>query len=137
MNSYKVNIFKISLGLSVISSLIILSFREYFFYLPFQGGFTLFSFLGFAALIGWVSLVLLPPIFFLSEKTWSSLKTVSFLTAVTLFTASTLGVKVYNFATSGAFFADYLVVYPALFFFEWLLPSFYIFVVLKTKQYKN
>ncbi len=134
MNTYKVDIFKISLGLSVISSLIILSFRDYFLYVPFQGGFNLFSFLGFTALIGWICLVLLPPVFFLDTKSWNSTKYIGFFVAVTLFTVSTLGVKIYSLATLGTIFADYLVLYPALFFIEWMLPIFYIFVALSRNK---
>jgi hypothetical protein len=116
--------------MSVLTLLVILSFPSYFLYLPFQDGFSLFAFLGFTALLGWISLVVLPPIFF-ANPVWGTGKKVVFIAAVSLYTLSTVGVKWVSLFTIGTFYADYLVIYPVLIFIEWLLPIFYIYVAVR------
>jgi hypothetical protein len=126
--------FKTSLALSVLTFLVVLSFPNYFLYVPFQDGMSLFSALGFFALLGWVSLVVLPPVFFAGAAKWRLGKTVGFIAAVSLYTLSTVGVKVASLVSIGTFYADYLIIYPILIFIEWILPAFYIYVVLKQNK---
>lgn len=126
-----VKMFEISLALSVITVLVILSFPSYFLYLPFQDGIGLFAVLGFFALLGWVCLVVLPPVFFADVKRWTTKKNIAFIAVVSLYTLSTLGVKLASLITIGEFYGDYLIIYPVLIFIEWILPVFYIFVALR------
>ena len=131
MKTFSIDIFRVSLALSVISMLIILSFSEFFIYVPLSGGINLLTLLGLFAFIGWVALVVLPPIFFLLIKNWNLITVTGFITVVTLYTAATFGVKIYSLATMGAIYAQYLILYPALFLVEWIIPGFYIYVALR------
>jgi hypothetical protein len=137
MKSFNLGIRQLSLGLSAVTLLIIFSFRDYFLYIPFQDGFSVFAFLGFTALVGWISLVVFPPVFFSDNKPWNSFKTILFFLAIGLYTASTLCVKIYSLATIGTFYANYLVLYPALFLIEWLVPGFYVFAFWRTRKIQN
>jgi hypothetical protein len=134
MNSSKSDVFRLSLAASLVSALIILSFRQYFFYLPFQNGFNLLSILGFLALLGWISLVIVPPILLLETENWTLRRHVLFLISVSVWTLSTLAIKIYNLLTFGQIWADYLILYPALFFVEWLLPAYYIYLSLSLRN---
>ena len=125
MNANKVDVFKVSLAASVVTLFIILSFQRYFFYIPFQNGFDVLSTFGFTAILGWVSLVVAPPLLLWKSETWTKQKNVIFLISVLLWTASTVGIKIYTLSTVGQVFAEYLVLYPVLFFMEWLLPGYY------------
>jgi hypothetical protein len=131
MKQLRVDMFQVSVAFSVLTALVILSFPSYFLYLPFQDGFSLFAFLGFTTLLGWIFLVIIPPLFFSSSAKWSTLKSALFVAGVSLYTLSTLGVKVASLLSIGVFYAEYLVLYPVLIFIEWLLPSFYIYVALR------
>lgn len=138
MTRFKIDIFKVSLAASVVTALIALSFRQYFFYVPFQNGVDLISTFGFFALIGWIALVLVPPLILSRTETWKNFRHVTFLISVSMWTGATLAIKIYTLSTIGQIFADYLVAYPALFFVEWLLPIYYIFLAITLrKNYVN
>ena len=131
MKPFGLNIFETSLGLSVLTTLVILSFPSYFLYLPFQDGISLFSVLGFTALLGWIFLIVLPPVFLAGPAGWRIKKTIGFIAVVSLYTLSTLGVKIVSLISLGTFYAQYLIIYPVLIFIEWLLPIFYVYVALR------
>jgi hypothetical protein len=131
MKTFSIDIFRVSLALSAISMLIILSFSQFFFYAPLAGGISPLTLLGLFALIGWVSLVVLPPVFLLLVKKWNLRAVVGLISAATLYTAATFGVKILSLATMGAIYAQYLILYPALFLVEWIIPAFYVYVALR------
>jgi uncharacterized membrane protein len=134
MKTYSIDIFRVSLALSVISMLIILSFSEFFIYVPLSGGISLLTLLGLFAFIGWIALVVLPPIFLLLIKNWNLIAVIAFISVVSLYTAATFAVKIYSLATMGAIYAQYLILYPALFLVEWIIPAFYIYVALRLRR---
>ena len=134
LNIYKLDIFKVSIAASAVTALIILSFRQYFFYIPFQNGFDAISTFGFLALLGWISLVVVPPIVLSGAEKWTTRRHVIFLISVLMWTGSTLAIKIYTLSTVGQIWADYLVAYPALFFVEWLLPGYYVFLAVTLRK---
>ena len=122
----RLTIFFVSLILSIASASIVLSFRKFFFYVPFAGGFGFRETFAFIALLGWIALVVIPPLLLRRIERWSDLKTGLLIGAASLYTLATLAIKVNNTVLYGDPFVLYLVNYPALFFLEWLLPAFYI-----------
>lgn len=125
MTSFKLDALKASLIASVVTAFTALSFPQYFLVAPFANGVNLLSWLGFLTTLGIVSLILLPPLF-LRRDTWSKAKTIFFVFFVSLFTLSTALIKIYTLVTMGTVFADYLILYPILFFIEWILPILYV-----------
>lgn len=126
MTSFKLDAFTASVIASVVTALTVLSFPQYFLLVPFANGVTILSSLGFATTIGLVTLIVLPPLFLLGKDSWSMAKTLIFVFSVSLFTLSTAIIKIYTLVTMGTIWADYLIVYPILFFIEWLLPTLYV-----------
>lgn len=134
MFPFNLDVFKVSLAASVISVLVTLSFPQYFFFVPFANGVNVMSTLGFLSSVGLIAMIVLPPIFLLDVDQWSRTKNVYFLIAVTTWTLTTVAIKIYTLATLGRIWADYLVLYPVLFFIEWLLPIFYVILAFKLRS---
>ena len=119
--------FRVSLYASVVSVLIILSFRDYFLFVPFRNGFDFLSVMGAISLLGWISLVVVPPLMLANKSArWNGARKWVFIAAVSLWTFATLLIKIYGLAVTGQLWAQYLIMYPALIFIEWVLPIFYI-----------
>jgi hypothetical protein len=76
-------------------------------------------------------LVASPPLFLSSEYKWTATKYWFYMFAVTLWTSSTLLIKFYTLLTLGQIPYQYLVVYPVMFYFEWIIPALYVFVGIK------
>jgi hypothetical protein len=125
VTSFKLDALKVSLIASVVTAFTALSFPQYFLVAPFANGVNLLSWLGFVTTLGIVSLIVLPPLF-LRRDSWSKAKTIFFVFFVSLFTLSTALIKIYTLVTMGTVFADYLILYPILFFIEWILPILYV-----------
>lgn len=122
----KISIFFVSLMLSVVSATIVLSFRQFFLYVPFAGGVSFREIFAFVSQVGWISLLVVPPLLLRRVEGWSRLKTAVLIASASLYTFATLAIKANNVAMYGDPFAMYLLNYPALLFLEWLLPAFYI-----------
>jgi hypothetical protein len=134
MFSENSNPVKPSVALAIIMALAILSFRQYFFYVPFANGFNAISFLGFCALIGWLALLLMPPTLLSMTKTWSTAKSVLLMISVLVYPVSTTFVKIYTLSTYGKIWAQYLALYPILAFIEFVVPAFYIIVAVSLNR---
>lgn len=134
MKDPKLSTLKVSILISVSLFLVTLSFKSFFYYVPFANGFNLLSSLQALTVLGWILLVAAPPLFFASSLPWSKSKLVLFFTSVGLWTASTLLIKVYTFATLGKIWAEYLTVYPVMIYFEWIVPFFYIWLGVKMRR---
>lgn len=122
----RVSLFVVSSMLSLISITVILSFRDFFFFVPLAGGISFREVFAFISQIGWVLLIITPPLLLRKVEGWSSLKMWLLISASSLYTLATLGIKVNNVMNFGDPFAAYLTTYPSLFFLEWLLPAFYV-----------
>jgi hypothetical protein len=133
VNSFRLDALKASLIASVVTAFTVLSFPQYFLVAPFASGVNILSWLGFVTTIGIVSLIVLPPLFLLRRDSWSKAKTIFFVFFVSLFTLSTALIKIYTLVTMGTVFADYLILYPILFFIEWILPILYVILAFKIR----
>jgi hypothetical protein len=128
MKDPKLSTLKVSLLISISLFLITLSFKSFFYYVPFANGFNLLSSLQALTVLGWVLLVAAPPLFFSTAMPWSKSKLTLFFVSVSLWTVSTALIKVYTLATLGKIWAEYLTVYPVMIYFEWVAPAFYIWL---------
>jgi hypothetical protein len=129
---YREHAFRVSLYASVVSVLIVLSFKDYFLFVPFSNGVDFLSVMGAFSLLGWVSLVVAPPLLLSNQAArWTSSKKWLLVAAASLWTFSTLLIKIYGLAVTGQLWANYLIVYPVLIFFEWVLPVYYVLLAFK------
>lgn len=121
--------FPVSLIISAVILLTVLSFPEYFFFIPgVPDGFTIFSFMQVFSTLGWVSLILTPPLMlgFSNLANWGKVRSSLFLVGVTLWTAATLIVQIITLALYGEVWLEYMIVYPIFFFMSVIAPAIYI-----------
>lgn len=129
---YRAHAFRVSLYASLITTLVVLSFRDYFLFVPFANGFTYLSFLGALSMLGWILLIAVPPMLLANKDArWSGSRKWLFIFASSLWTFATLLIKIYGLATTGQLWANYLIVYPVMFFVEWILPIYYVFLAIR------
>ena len=134
MNKDKLSSSDLSIALATFIALAIMSFRQFFFYVPFENGLTVSTFLSFMAMLGWVSLVLAPPILLSLKSGWTSAKSNLLIAAVLIYPVATTSVKIYTLSTYGRIWAQYLAQYPILFFIEFLVPAIYVIVAINLKR---
>lgn len=117
---------------SLVTALVVLSFRDYFLFVPFANGFNYLSFLGALSELGWILLIAVPPML-LSNKDakWTSGRKWFFIFVSSLWTIATVLIKIFGLVTTGQLWANYLVVYPVMFFVEWILPLYYVWLAFK------
>lgn len=120
--------FQVSVIFSTILFLITLTFKSYFYYAPFTNGVDTLSVLQALTLIGWVTLIAVPPLFFASDYVWSKNKFYGFVFSVGLWTAATTLIKLYTLITFGKIWYEYLLTYPTMIVFEWLIPAVYVWI---------
>lgn len=130
----KKQLFMLSLAASVIGALAILSFPRYFFYVPFSSGINTGSVLAFMTMIGWISLLLAPPLFVGLTVMWSKRRSYWLMASVLLYPVATVMVKISSLVLYGEIWAEYLVTYPILFFLEWLLPAAYVYLAIRLRH---
>ena len=133
----RLNLVLTSTAISVTCLLVVLSFKQYFFYVPFLNGVTTYSAITAIALVGWIALITVPPFMLRNTDGWSGIKHYVFLGIVSLWTIGTLAVKIYTLINFGTIWANYLVVYPVLALPEWLVPIFYVVTAMKLKKQSN
>jgi predicted secreted protein len=134
MQSIKLNLWFLSLSISATCLMVILSFKQYFFFSPFERGLSTYSIILFVSLIGWILLLIVPPILLRNQSKWSKLKHYSFLVSVSLWTLGTVAVKIYTLVAMGSIWAEYLMVYPILAIIEWVVPAFYVLLAFRLRK---
>jgi hypothetical protein len=108
---------------------IVFTFDQYFFFVPFSNGVDVLSVLQALTMVGWVSLLAVPPLmFYRDDAIWNNQRFWLFVVAVTSWTVSTALIKLYNLINYGSLYADYLWVYPVFIMFEWIIPAIYIWL---------
>ena len=115
--------------------MVVLSFRDYFLFVPFKNGVDFLSVMGALSIVGWVLLILGPP-FLLANRTvpWGNSRVWLLIATSTLWTFSTLLIKIYGLIAFGQFWGTYLIYYPILFLVEWVLPIFYVAMAFKLRK---
>jgi hypothetical protein len=119
--------FLTSCVVSVVIAATAFSFPRFFLYVPFARGMDVLSFLGFFALLGWVLMMVVPPLLLNPKITnWRSSHLYFLLGSVLIYPLSTLGVKILGLVSLGEIWIQYLLNYPILLAIEWLFPILYM-----------
>jgi hypothetical protein len=119
---------KMSILISVSLFLVTLSFKNFFYYVPFSNGFSLLSTLQAFTVVGWILLIAAPPLFFAIPQPWNQAKFILYFTSVSLWTVATFLIKIVTLVSYGKIWAEYLTTYPVMFYFEWIVPAFYVWL---------
>ncbi len=126
MKELKISALRVSILVSVSLFLVTLTFKNFFYYVPFMNGFSILGVFQTLSIIGWIALIAAPPLFFASSANWSRSKFALFVASVSTWTGATLLIKIFGLVTVGKLWANYLIVYPVMIYFEWVAPIFYI-----------
>ena len=134
-NSAGMSNFSASVSASLVVVLTALSLKSYFFFVPFETGFNFLSLMAALTLVGWILLVLAPPLLLISSPSkWTSRRTVLLIVSATVWTFATSAIKIYGLVVTGRLWADYLALYPIMIFVEWILPAFYVLLALNLSR---
>lgn len=134
MFQQKRQMLQLSLAASVIGVLTIFSFPNFFLYVPFSTGINTVTVLGFLTMLGWISLLVSPPLLIGLSRRWSKKRSVWLIISVLLYPLATVLVKISSLIVYGEIWANYLVSYPILIFLEWLLPAAYVFLAIRLRR---
>lgn len=126
--------FRFSLLTSIYLLFIVLSFREYFFFLPnFSRPQTLIALTQIFTTIGWIALIVAPPVLLRKSQVIGRAKSLLFLASVLIWPLSTMTIKVLNYYYFDAPYIDYLGVHPLFILFEYVIPAVYVFMWRKSR----
>jgi hypothetical protein len=129
--------FRFSLLTSIYLLFIVLSFREYFFFLPnFSRPQTLIALTQIFTTIGWIALIVAPPTLLRKSQVMGRAKSLLFLASVLIWPLSTMIIKVLNYYYFDAPYIDYLGVHPLFILFEYVIPAVYVFMWRKSRKNK-
>lgn len=119
----------VAIIVSVVLLLTVLSFPTYFFFIPgVPDGFTIFSFVQLFSTLGWVLLILVPPIMFgfSHVSRWGHVRSTLFMISVLLWTVSTLTIQIIALALYGEVWLEYMLVFPIFIFMTVGAPALYV-----------
>jgi hypothetical protein len=125
----------ISQLVSIVLILIVVSFKDYFFFVPdFSTGITVISVCQIFSSIGWVFLICIPPILISRTTVWDKEASRNFLVSVLLWPVATTLIKIFTFITYKVWVVQYLFNYPIFFFMDFIVPILYIILWLKMRD---
>jgi hypothetical protein len=127
----------LSLVISIYLFFTVISFRNYFFFIPnFDRQEKLIAFMQVMTTIGWISLILLPPILLRRRQQWSKFSSLAFLLSSLIWPASTMSIKILNFIHFGSPYVGYLNAHPLFLLMEFAVPAFYIYLWVRIRRQK-
>jgi hypothetical protein len=116
-----------SLVITVVLALTVLSYRDWFFFVPIVGnGLNVISVLQVFSAIGWVSLILVPPFMIWQQRGFAGVRKVIFLASALLWPVATILIAFATYITLGKFYLDYLKDSPIFLFMDLLAPGYYL-----------
>ena len=120
-------------SLSVFTSIyilfIVLSFREYFFFVPdFSRPYPEIAFVQVFTALGWIFLILLPPLALANWSSWSKGAPRLILLGALLWPLSTLTIKGLYFVHYGNPSVGYLREHPLFLLMEYGIPALYLYI---------
>ena len=114
---------------------IVLSFRGYFFFLPnFSRTHQIIAYVQVFTTLGWIFLILLPPIALWKWSDWGKFGPSLLLIGALWWPVSTLAIKLLNFSFDGNPYVAYLVERPIFLLMEYIIPGFYLYVWRKKRS---
>ena len=122
---------------SVYTVFIVLSFREFFFFIPnFSRPYPVIAFVQVLTALGWIALVALPPLALLNWSRLGRLAPAMVLIGALVWPISTLMIKALYLAFYGNPFMGYLGEHPLFLLMEYGIPAMYLYI-LKEKRYQK
>ena len=123
------NYFMLSFLTSVYILFIVLSFRDYFFFVPdFSRPYPEIAFVQVFTALGWIFLIVLPPLALAKWSSWSKAAPRLILLGALLWPLSTLTIKALNLAHYKNAFAGYLGEHPLFLVMEFGVPALYLYI---------
>jgi hypothetical protein len=119
----------LSLTMSFVLVLIVLSFKSYFLFVPFTGGYL--AILQFLMQVGMVLLIVAPPVLLRNRADLSNAWRAWFIVSTTMWTVTTLAIKLATFISFGEVWYQYAITYPIFLFLDWILPGIYLWMFFK------
>ena len=126
--------YKVSLWVSLWISSVVLSFKQYFFLVPFASGFTLFGFIQALTVLGWIFLIVGPPIVLRGSGEFTQSRLVGLIFFGSFWTCTTVLIKIMELILYKQVWLDYMVEYPVFVVMEWIVPAYYLAVGLKSRK---
>ena len=119
----------VSILCSIFSAFIVLSFREYFFFIPnFSRPYPVIALVQGLTAIGWISLITLPPLALLNWSRLDRFGSAMLLIGALVWPFSTLLIKVLNLIFYGNPFIGYLGDHPLFLLMEYAIPGLYLYI---------
>jgi hypothetical protein len=119
----------ISVLTSIYIVFIILSFREYFFFIPnFSRPYPVIAFVQVLTALGWISLIALPPLALLNWSRLGRLSSTMLLIGALVWPLSTLTIKALYLSFYGNPFIGYIGDHPLFLLMEYGIPALYLYI---------
>ena len=126
----------VSVLTSIYSAFIILSFRDFFFFVPnFSRPYPVIAFVQIFTTLGWIALIILPPYVLTNWSRLGRLAPALLLTGALIWPISTLMIKALYLTFYGNPFVGYLGEHPLFLLMEYGIPVMYLYI-LKEKRYQ-
>lgn len=114
---------------------IVLSFREYFFFVPdFSRPHPEIAFVQVFTALGWIFLIVLPPLALANWSKWSRGAPMLILLGALLWPLSTLTIKALNLFHYGNPYVGYLGEHPLFLVMEYGIPALYLYIWRKKRS---
>jgi hypothetical protein len=114
---------------SVYMLFIVLSFREFFFFVPdFSRPHPEIAFVQVFTALGWIFLIVLPPLALAKWSSWRKGAPRLILLGALLWPLSTLTIKALHFVHYGNAFVGYLGEHPLFLLMEYGIPALYLYI---------
>jgi hypothetical protein len=114
---------------SVYILFIVLSFRDYFFFVPdFSRPYPEIAFVQVFTALGWIFLIVLPPLALANWSSWSKGAPRLILLGALLWPLSTLTIKALNLVHYENAFVGYLGEHPLFLVMEFGVPALYLYI---------
>jgi hypothetical protein len=121
---------QISMLIGIVLVLMTLTFMKFFFFNPFLGGFNILGVFQFVSIIGWIALVLVPPVILNLRRTFTKNMSLILLIATFIWPAAVVLIRITLLIEVGNPYLTYLVQYPLFLFSDIVVPVIY-FVIWK------
>jgi len=119
----------ISVLTSIYIVFIVLSFREYFFFIPnFSRPYPVIAFVQVLTALGWISLIALPPLALLNWSRLGRLSSTMLLIGALIWPLSTLTIKALYLSFYGNPFIGYIGDHPLFLLMEYGIPALYLYI---------
>jgi hypothetical protein len=108
---------------------IVLSFREYFFFIPnFSRPYPIIAFVQVLTALGWISLIALPPIALMNWSRLGRFGPILLLVGALIWPVSTLMIKALYLSFYGNPFIGYIGDHPLFLLMEYGIPALYLYI---------